>query len=125
MKNILLLVHDDAGQEARLQAALDLVRALDGHIHCLDVAMLTPLIDCPYDGLGQALLIEDEYKCEQENKVKLEQRLQHEDERVALVAGDAFVEDVGSYGPHLGDRYGHAWVRPPARGRARTGLRLF
>ncbi len=37
MKNILLLVHDDEGQEARLQAALDLVRTLDGHLVCLDV----------------------------------------------------------------------------------------
>ena len=27
MKNVLLLVHDDQGQEARLQAALDLTRA--------------------------------------------------------------------------------------------------
>lgn len=37
MKNILLLVHDDDGQEVRLQAALDLVRALDGHLTCVDV----------------------------------------------------------------------------------------
>lgn len=81
MKNILLLVHDDAGQEARLQAALDIARALDGHIHCLDVAMRTPLIDCPYDGVGQALLLEDERRCEQENKLKLDERLQHEDVR--------------------------------------------
>jgi hypothetical protein len=28
MKSVLLLVHDDAGQEARLQAALDVVRAI-------------------------------------------------------------------------------------------------
>lgn len=37
MKNILLLIHDDSGQEARLQAALDIARALDGHLACLDV----------------------------------------------------------------------------------------
>jgi hypothetical protein len=35
MKNVLLLVHDDLGQEARLQAALDIVRAIGGHLHCL------------------------------------------------------------------------------------------
>ena len=40
MKNILLLVHDDPGQEARVQAALDLTRALDGHLTCLDVAAM-------------------------------------------------------------------------------------
>ena len=38
MKNVLLLVHDDPGQEARLQAALDVVRAVHGHLTCFDVA---------------------------------------------------------------------------------------
>jgi hypothetical protein len=38
MKNILLLVHDDVGQEARLQVALDVTRALTGHLESLDVA---------------------------------------------------------------------------------------
>ena len=32
MKNILLLIHDDQGQESRLQVALDVTRALGGHI---------------------------------------------------------------------------------------------
>src|SRR3989344_3652734 len=36
MKNILLLVHDDHGQEARLQAALDITRAVEGHLTCID-----------------------------------------------------------------------------------------
>ncbi|MCJ8157763.1 universal stress protein [Sphingomonas sp. LaA6.9] len=40
MKTILLHVHDDAGQEARLQASLDLARATGGHIVC---AQITPL----------------------------------------------------------------------------------
>ena len=40
MKTILLYVHDDAGAEARLQAALDLARSQSGHIACLQV---TPL----------------------------------------------------------------------------------
>jgi len=35
MRSILLHVHDDAGMEARLQAALDIARAFDGHITCL------------------------------------------------------------------------------------------
>ena len=29
MKNVLVLMHEDAGREARFQAALDLTRALD------------------------------------------------------------------------------------------------
>ncbi|RJF90954.1 universal stress protein [Sphingomonas cavernae] len=40
MKTILLHVHDDAGQEARLQASLDIARATEGHISC---AQITPL----------------------------------------------------------------------------------
>ena len=31
MKSILLLIHDDEGQEARYQAALDVARTVEGH----------------------------------------------------------------------------------------------
>ena len=75
MKTILLLVHDDAGQEACLQAALDLARALDGHVHCLDVAML-PVLD---DGVGEALLLQELCAREHANKLKLQERLRGED----------------------------------------------
>jgi hypothetical protein len=37
MKNILPLTHYDEGQEARLQAALDVAREVGGHLPCLDV----------------------------------------------------------------------------------------
>lgn len=40
MKNILLLLHEDSGQEARLQVALDVTRALSGHLIGLDVYAL-------------------------------------------------------------------------------------
>ncbi|PZU57984.1 MAG: universal stress protein UspA [Sphingobium sp.] len=43
MKNVLLLVHDDTGLEARVQAALDLTRAVDGHLSCLCVVELPAL----------------------------------------------------------------------------------
>jgi hypothetical protein len=39
MRNILLLVHDDDGQQSRLHAALDLTRAVEGHLRCLDVTL--------------------------------------------------------------------------------------
>lgn len=35
MRSILLHIHDDEGMEARLQAALDLARAFDGHLTCV------------------------------------------------------------------------------------------
>lgn len=75
MKTILLLVHDDVGQEARLQAALDLGRALDGHVHCLDVSML-PVVE---EGIGEALLLHQECAREHANKLRLEERLRQED----------------------------------------------
>lgn len=37
MKSVLLHINQDSGQESRLQAALDLVRAQDGHLSCLQV----------------------------------------------------------------------------------------
>lgn len=79
MKNILLLVHDDAGQEARLQAALDLARSLEGHLTCLDVVEF-PVFAGDYSTVaGQALLLEDERTRESANRLRLEQRLKVED----------------------------------------------
>jgi hypothetical protein len=37
MKTILVHVDSDDGQEARLQAAFDLARAFEGHIHCVQI----------------------------------------------------------------------------------------
>ncbi|HKR17366.1 universal stress protein [Rhizorhapis sp.] len=37
MKSVLLHINRDSGQESRLQAALDLVRAQEGHLTCLQV----------------------------------------------------------------------------------------
>ena len=43
MKNIMLLAHADDEQESRLQCALDVARAVEGHLNCLDVAA-TPIV---------------------------------------------------------------------------------
>ncbi len=61
MKNILLLIHDDAGQEARLQAALDITRALGGHLKCVDVTPLTVIPDDAFGSDGSAVLLEHEH----------------------------------------------------------------
>lgn len=80
MKNILLLAHDDPGQEARFQAAVDLTRALDGHLTCLDVAVQPALVGGGYDGgMATAMLLQDEVERESANRTHLEFRLQHED----------------------------------------------
>lgn len=76
MKNILLLIHDDAGQEARLQAALDLVRALSGHLYCLDVIQMPALIGIdPMMGDPGIAFLADERVREAENRERIEKRL--------------------------------------------------
>ena len=75
MKNILVLVHSDDGQESRLQCALDVVRAVGGHLTCLDVAA-PPIVYGDYvTSYTQAILIEDSVAAERENRIKLEPRL--------------------------------------------------
>jgi nucleotide-binding universal stress UspA family protein len=75
MKNILLLAHDDAGQEARLQAALDIARRFESHLSCLDVAIIPEVVGNFYGGLGKALLVEDLTEQETANQRTLEARL--------------------------------------------------
>lgn len=79
MKNVLLLIHDDVGQEARLQCALDLTRALDGHLSCIDVAIMPRFMDDYVSSGGEALLIADEEAREARNRDRLERRLAAED----------------------------------------------
>lgn len=79
MKNVLLLVHDDVGQEARLQAALDLTRSVRGHLTCVDVVQMPMVVDGFYGGTGEMVLLEDERVRERANKARLEQRLAEED----------------------------------------------
>lgn len=90
MKNVLLLLHDDVGQEARFQTALDLTRALDGHLTCLDIAILPALVGDPYFPDGGAILLEDERTREDANRAHIIKRLEHEDVSwdVAEVTGD-------------------------------------
>ena len=49
MKNILALMHDDSGQEARYQVALDVTRALEGHLTCLDLTYIPPMTSGIYE----------------------------------------------------------------------------
>lgn len=80
MKTVLLLVHDDTGQESRLQAALDLTRALDGHLSCLDVA-IPATVNGDYYGIAAVALLDDERTREAANKTELAARLAREDIR--------------------------------------------
>jgi nucleotide-binding universal stress UspA family protein len=78
MKNVLVLMHDDAGQESRFQAAVDLTRALDGHLTCIDVAVAPVFVgDYAMTG-GEALLMADEQANERANRSRMEARLKVE-----------------------------------------------
>lgn len=78
MKNVLLLVHDDPGQDARLQAALDLTRALSGHLTCVDVTPLPVMAD-PLWGVSSGSIIYDETEREAANLARVQERLARED----------------------------------------------
>lgn len=79
MKNILLPVHDDEGQEARLQCALDLARTLDGHLTCIGVTMIPMVTADITSGAAQAMLLENEREQEGRNRATIEARLGNED----------------------------------------------
>lgn len=75
MKQILLLVHDDAGQEARLQAALDMARALGGHLACLDVVQMPAIAGDSLYGYAGAMLLADEQSREESHRDRIDARL--------------------------------------------------
>ncbi len=78
MKTVMVLIHDDVCQEARLQCALDIVRTVQGHLVCLDVVHV-PMIT---DGFGMAsapaVMLMDERDSEDSNVDRLEPRLANE-----------------------------------------------
>lgn len=79
MKNILLLIYDDEGQEARLQAALCVARAVHGHITCLNLTVIPEFAGdyAPLGGTGLLLFGED--AVEAEHGRRLRGRMEGED----------------------------------------------
>jgi nucleotide-binding universal stress UspA family protein len=52
MKSVLLHIHEDSGQESRLQAALDLVRSFGGHLTCLQATPFDSyIVSDPFGGV--------------------------------------------------------------------------
>jgi nucleotide-binding universal stress UspA family protein len=79
MKTILMLAHDDAGQEARLQAALDVSRRFEAHLTCLDVAVVPEVVGTFYGGLGKAIMVQEEFAQEAQHRTRIEARLATEE----------------------------------------------
>lgn len=96
MKNVLLLVHDDAGEEARFQAALDLTRALSGHLTCFDIVQLPMMVGVdPMLGAAETSILDDLRQREATNRTRLEARLQAED------VSWSWIEATGDMAPLL------------------------
>lgn len=93
MKNVLLLVHDDAGQDARLQCALDLTRAIEGHLACVDVAIMPRFMDEYVSSGGEGVLIAQEEAREARNRNGIAQRLIAEDVPWHWVDGESTIAD--------------------------------
>jgi nucleotide-binding universal stress UspA family protein len=79
MKNVLVLIRDDDGQEARLQAALDATRALSGHLTCVHVTELIPVGGGAFDMSAAAAVMAVAAEVESVNRAKIERRLARED----------------------------------------------
>jgi len=75
MKDILLLVHDDIGQEARLTAALGVTAALNGHLSCLDVIATPEGFYRMGGGPIAMMVLREEEVAERRNKSTLRARL--------------------------------------------------
>lgn len=78
MKNILVLVHDDEGQEARLQVALDMVRALEGHLVCLDVELLPMVAADSHSSMAATQLVCEEHDRSAANRTRITEYLARE-----------------------------------------------
>lgn len=80
MKTILLYANEDAGLESRLQGALDVARAFDGHLICLQVTPFDAFImGDPFGGVYTlSAVLEQIRKAEDEHRAALEARLRGE-----------------------------------------------
>lgn len=79
MKNVAVLIHPDEGQEARLQAALDVTRTFNGHLIAIEVTALNPFPADPMLGGATAGLIAEDLALQDENLTQMLQRLGGED----------------------------------------------
>jgi nucleotide-binding universal stress UspA family protein len=76
MKNILLHIHDDDEQAARLEMALDIARQTDGHLSCVQVTPVEAFGGDPYGGLfGMAALIDTIHDQDKALRLATEARL--------------------------------------------------
>lgn len=76
---VLLLIHDDPGQAARIEAAIAIARATRGQLHCIDVASWPDPPNASFDPYARAALAQEEDAREVVDKNKLTARLDREE----------------------------------------------
>lgn len=75
----MLHIHADAGQDARLQMAIDLTRIDNGRIACVQVAAIEPdVVDFQGGTLGWAILIDTMHQADKQLRQTIETRLRRE-----------------------------------------------
>lgn len=80
METVLLFVNEDPGLESRLQAALDLVRAFEGHLTCVHCTPFDSFImGDPFGGVyALPVVVEEIQEREGAHRARLEERLGRE-----------------------------------------------
>lgn len=78
MREIMLLIHGDEGQEARIAAAVDLARALDGYITAVDVLGVPGAFYRTCGGMPVALRLEEDKEEQRRNREAVAKRLHAE-----------------------------------------------
>ncbi|MEM8593054.1 MAG: universal stress protein [Pseudomonadota bacterium] len=79
MKSILLHISGDSCMEARLQVALDMARAFDGHITCLQVVNYEIFAPGDFYGSAMAAAIPRIKEAAEELRARIEGQLENED----------------------------------------------
>lgn len=74
MKSILLHVQDDDSLDSRLQTALSLTRAAEGHLCCLHVTSIEAYV--AFDGFGGVFVMQDVLKSIDDHENQLRQRIE-------------------------------------------------
>lgn len=79
MKSILLHINNDAGMEARMQTALDLARAHDAHVTCLQAVSYEIFAPGDFYGSAMAAALPKIREAAEEHRAKIEADLANED----------------------------------------------
>lgn len=106
MKNILLPLQEDPGQEARLQVALDATRTLDGHLECAEVRgePMPMMGDFGSEAAALAMLaFREAEQARQDARARIEQRLLAEDIRWSFATTASTLADALAQNADLSD----------------------